>query len=234
MANDLKATIISNIEKVREKIKKSAEKSGRNPDEIVLVAVSKNKPIEAIKIAYEAGLRIFGENRAQEAREKVEKLKDLDISWHFIGRLQKNKVKYVVSFSELIHSVDSVELLLEIDKRAKKISKLQDILLEVNISGEETKAGFNPDRVDEIVEKALELENINLKGFMTMAPLVENPEEVRWVFKNLRELRDKVAQKYNLKNLELSMGMSNDFEVAIEEGATMVRIGTAIFGRRDG
>ncbi|MDI3473206.1 MAG: dependent protein [Thermotogaceae bacterium] len=232
--NDLKETISKNIERVLEKIKKSAEKVGRNPDEITLVAVSKNMPTEAIKIAYEAGLRIFGENRAQEAREKVESLKDLDIKWHFIGRLQRNKVKYVVNFSELVHSVDSFELLLEIDKRARKISKVQNILLEVNISGEETKAGLNPDAIDDIVEKALKLENIKLRGFMTMAPFVEDPEEVRWVFKSLRELRDRISQKYNLKNLELSMGMSNDFEVAIEEGATMVRIGTAIFGRRDG
>ena len=233
MTEDIRTLIDANVKKVFEKIRKSAERVGRDPNNITLVAVSKTVPVEAIKIAYEIGLKIFGENRAQEAREKVEALKNFDIRWHFIGRLQRNKVKYVVKFSELIHSVDSVDLLLEINKRARKIGKIQDVLFEVNISGEETKAGFKPNEIEHIVEKALKLENIRFKGFMTMAPFVENPEEIRWVFKGLKDIKDSISKEFSLEKLELSMGMSNDFEVAVEEGATMVRIGTAIFGRRD-
>jgi len=228
-----KKTIGENLERVFERIKSSAERVGRNPNEITLVAVSKTFPPEIMRIAYELGLRNFGENRAQEARNKSEVLKDLNIIWHFIGRLQRNKVKYVVKFSELIHSVDSLELLFEIDKRSEKIGKVQNILLEVNVSGEETKGGIEPEEVEKMVEEALKFENIKFKGFMTMAPFVEDPQEVRWVFRKLREIRDSISKKYGLENLELSMGMSNDFEVAIEEGATIVRIGTAIFGRRD-
>lgn len=228
-----KEAIKENLGRVIKRVENSAKRAGRSPDEVILIAVSKTFPAEAIRIAYELGLRNFGENRAQEAREKNEILKDLDIVWHFIGRLQRNKVKYVVKFSKLIHSVDSLELLLEINKRSERMGKIQDILFEVNVSGEKTKGGIKPEEVEKMVKEALELKNIKFKGFMTMAPFVEDPEDVRWVFRRLREIRDSISKKFGLEGLELSMGMSNDFEVAIEEGATMVRIGTAIFGRRD-
>ena len=220
------------IERVLERIERACERAGRSPSEIRLVAVTKTFPAEIVREAFELGLREFGENRAQELREKYEKLKDLDITWHFIGRIQTNKVKYFVPIADYVHSVWREVEIDEIEKRAAKIGKKMKVFIEVNVSGEETKAGVDPKDLKRIVEYASSKDHIEVIGLMTMAPFVENPEEVRWVFRKLRELRDEISREFpGVK--ELSMGMSNDFEVAIEEGATFVRIGSAIFGPRE-
>jgi len=229
----VKTLLESNIKRVLERINKAAERSGRNFKDILLVAVTKNVPPEVIRKAYEYGLRNFGENRAQELRKKYEELKDLGITWHFIGRIQTNKVRYFVPICEYVHSVWREEEVAEISKRAGRIGKIQRVLVEVNVFGEETKAGLKPEEVEDFLKKCEKYENVFFEGLMTMAPYVENPEEVRWGFRKLRELRDYLMKMYfkNAGIKELSMGMSNDFEVAVEEGATMVRIGTAIFRR---
>ena len=188
--------------------------------------------MDAIIEAKNCGLTDFGENRAQELTLKYEKLGD-SVVWHMIGTLQKNKVKYAVNAAELIHSVDSIELVEEINKRAEKISKVQKILLEVKTSEEETKSGLETENeILSLVKRCSELKNIELKGLMTMAPLTEDANIIRKSFRDLRNLKDQINNKgYNLT--ELSMGMTSDFEIAIEEGATMIRIGSAIFGDRD-
>ncbi len=224
--------IAENLFLLREKIKKSCERSGRNPNELKLIAVSKYFGLDAILEAKNLGLNDFGENRAQELMLKFEKLGN-SVTWHFIGTLQKNKVKYVVNSAEYIHSVDSLELLEEINLRAQKINKVQKILLEVKTSEEQTKAGISSEEETlKLAIRSSELENIKLVGLMTMAPLTDNEMIIRKSFEDLRKLKDKINSKgYNLT--ELSMGMTSDFEIAIEEGATMLRIGSAIFGERD-
>lgn len=224
--------IAENLSLLREKIKKSCERSGRNPNELKLIAVSKYFGLDAILEAKNLGLNDFGENRAQELMLKFEKLGN-SVTWHFIGTLQKNKVKYVVNSAEYIHSVDSLELLEEINLRAQKINKVQKILLEVKTSEEQTKAGISSEEETlKLAIRSSELENIKLVGLMTMAPLTDNEMIIRKSFEDLRKLKDKINSKgYNLT--ELSMGMTSDFEIAIEEGATMLRIGSAIFGERD-
>ncbi len=224
--------IAENLSLLREKIEKSCKKSGRNPNNLKLIAVSKYFGIDAILEAKKLGLNDFGENRAQELTLKFEKLGN-SVTWHFIGTLQKNKVKYVVSSAEFIHSVDSMELLEEIDFRARKIDKIQKVLLEVKTSEEETKSGLaTEEETLKLVARSSELMNVNLIGLMTMAPLTDDETVIRKSFKDLRNLKDKINNKgYNLT--ELSMGMTSDFEIAIEEGATMLRIGSAIFGERD-
>ena len=219
------------LESVLKRIESAAKRVGRDPSEITLVAVSKNFPAGAVKEAYSLGLRDFGENRAQELREKHEELKDLDMTWHFIGRIQTNKVKYFVPIADYVHSVWRKEELDEIEKRASKIGKTMKIFVEMNVSGEESKAGVRENEIREFLNLANSYDHIEVIGLMTMAPFVEDPEEIRWVFRKLREIRDDISRNFpSIK--ELSMGMSNDFEVAIEEGATFVRIGTAIFGPR--
>lgn len=219
------------LERVLRRIEGVAKRSGRDPNDITLVAVSKNFPADAVKEAYSLGIRNFGENRAQELREKYEELKDLNITWHFIGRIQTNKVKYFVQIAEYVHSVWRKEELDEIEKRASKIGKVMKIFVEMNISGEESKAGIRESEISDFLKLVNNYKHIKIIGLMTMAPLVEDPEEIRWVFRRLRKIRDEMSKEFpSLK--ELSMGMSNDFEVAIEEGATFVRIGTAIFGPR--
>ena len=224
--------IAENLAILRRKIDKTCIRSGRNPDEVKLIAVSKYFGVEAIVEAKNCGLTDFGENRAQELTLKYEKLGN-DVIWHMIGTLQKNKVKYAVSAAELIHSVDSLELVEEINKRAEKIGKVQKILLEVKTSEEETKSGIETENeILTLVKRCSELKNIDLKGFMTMAPLTDDTNIIRKSFRDLRNLKDRINNKgYNLT--ELSMGMTSDFEIAIEEGATMIRIGSAIFGDRD-
>lgn len=224
--------IAENLSLLREKIKKSCERSGRNPNELKLIAVSKYFGLDAILEAKNLGLNDFGENRAQELMLKFEKLGN-SVTWHFIGTLQKNKVKYVVNSAEYIHSVDSLELLEEINLRSHKINKVQKILLEVKTSEEQTKAGISSEEETfKLAIRSSELENIKLVGLMTMAPLTDNEMIIRKSFEDLRKLKDKINSKgYNLT--ELSMGMTSDFEIAIEEGATMLRIGSAIFGERD-
>lgn len=224
--------IAENLSILREKIERSCKKAGRNPADLKLIAVSKYFGLDAILEVNALGLNDFGENRAQELTLKFEKLGN-SVTWHFIGTLQKNKVKYVVSTAEFIHSVDSMELLEEIDSRAQKLDKVQKILLEVKTSEEEAKAGITTEEETlTLVSRGAELKNIKLIGLMTMAPLTDDETIIRKSFKDLRNLKDRINNKgYNLT--ELSMGMTSDFEIAIEEGATMIRIGSAIFGERD-
>ena len=221
-----------NLQKLFSRINGRCKVSGRDVKEVKLVAVSKFFGINAINEANELGITDFGENRAQELRDKFEILGDL-VNWHFIGALQRNKVKYVVKAATLIHSVDSLELAEEIDNQAKKLDKIQDILLEIKTSPEETKSGISiADQIEKLAARCHTLENVNLVGLMTMAPLTDDENLIRKSFSELRKLKDKLNQQgYNLT--ELSMGMTSDFEIAIDEGATMLRIGSAIFGERD-
>ncbi len=226
--------IKKNLEKIWEKIKLSAEKVNRKADDIILLGASKNQPVDKILQAYKAGLKYFGENKVQEGIKKIETLqKDYpDIHWHFIGGLQTNKAKYAVKYFELIHSVDRKELADEIDKRSKKINKVQDCLIEVNIGDEESKYGVKIDDLEELYEYCLNKTNINILGLMCIPPYSDNPENSRKYFVRLRELKENLERKFKKKLPHLSMGMSADFHIAIEEGATIVRIGTAIFGER--
>ncbi|CUS78351.1 hypothetical protein JGI7_00204 [Candidatus Kryptonium thompsonii] len=225
--------VSENILKIKQKIWEVCQKVGRNPDEITIVAVTKTVPVEKIKEAINAGIYDIGENRVQELLEKRNSLEN--VRWHFVGHLQTNKVKYIVNFIHLIHSVDSLKLALEIDKRAEKINRPVDVLIEVNTSGEKTKYGVKPEETIEIVKQISEnCKFVHIKGLMTLAAYSPDPENARPMFKMLKNLSDEIA-KLNLKNVEmkhLSMGMSNDYWIAIEEGATIVRIGTAIFGPR--
>ena len=220
--------ISERINLVKNEIEKAKEKSGRK-DDVALIAVTKTFPVEVIKEAYDAKMRVFGENRVQEMMEKIDYFPDCD--WHLIGHLQKNKAKYVVGKAKLIHSVDSFELAYEINRIAQKKGVVQDILLEVNISGEISKYGLTTDEIKDIIIKIRELGFVQVKGFMTMAPKCENPESVRWVFKEAKKLFD-LYKKDNPSIDTLSMGMSGDYTVAVEEGATMVRVGSLIFGNR--
>jgi len=220
-----------NVESVRKRIASACLKAQRQPEEIILVAVSKGRNAGLIKEAVEAGVGHFGENRIQEAKDKFNQLSAAPISWHFVGHLQANKVKDAVRIFDLIHSADSIRLCKEIDKEAKKISKIQDILIQVNTSGEATKYGFDPDQAAEALKEISQFKNVNIKGFMTIAPIVDDSEQVRPYFRALRELRDELNRlsSFVSRPSVLSMGMSADFEVAIEEGATMVRLGRVIF-----
>ncbi len=226
-------SILDNFKAIIDRIAAAAQRAGRDPSSVQLIAVTKTVDIKRIREAVAAGASVLGENRVQEAREKIEQLGPL-ASWHLIGHLQSNKAKYAVKLFELIHSIDSFELAQEVDKQAEKIGKIQDVLIEVNISGETSKAGIPVDNAANLVRKTAALKNIFIKGLMTMPPFFKNPEEARPYFKKLRDLsiqinHDKIP---NVSMEELSMGMSGDFEVAVEEGATMVRVGTAIFGGR--
>jgi PLP dependent protein len=227
--------IADNIKKIRELIEKKAIESNRNPDEIRLIAVSKNFSKDDIISAFNEGVLNFGENKAQELISKYEELNNAykNIIWHFIGVLQRNKVRFAVQTSEFIHSVDSLLLASEIDKRAGKINKVQKILLEVNTSGEESKSGITEEsELRDLLKYCKELHNVEPVGLMTIAPFTDDKNIVKNSFSYLNGLKNELnAEGNNLK--ELSMGMTNDFEVAIEEGATMIRLGTAIFGERD-
>lgn len=228
--------IAENIYKIRQKIREVCQKVGRNPEEITIVAVTKTVPVDKIKEAINAGINDIGENRVQELLEKKSYIDIENVRWHFVGHLQTNKVKYIVDFVHLIHSVDSLKLALEIEKRAKRINRIVDVLIEVNTSGEKTKYGVKPEETTELVKQISEsCEFVRIKGLMTVAAYLPNPEDVRPMFKLLRQLSDEI-KKLDLKNVEmkhLSMGMSNDYWIAVEEGATIVRIGTAIFGPRN-
>ncbi|MGA9295459.1 MAG: YggS family pyridoxal phosphate-dependent enzyme [Ignavibacteriaceae bacterium] len=227
--------IAGNIKKIRELIEKKAVESKRDPDEIRLIAVSKNFGNDDIITAFNEGVVDFGENKAQELVSKYDELSNINnkIIWHFIGVLQRNKVRFAVQTSEFIHSVDSLLLAAEINKRAGKINKIQKILLEVNTSGEESKSGITEEsELKDLLKYCRELPNVKPVGLMTIAPYTDNKDIVRNSFGYLNQLRNELN---NVDNdlTELSMGMTNDFEIAIEEGATMLRIGTAIFGERD-
>ncbi len=223
-----------NLKKVEENITAACKRAGRNRDDVTLIAVSKTKPMEMIVEAYEAGKRDFGENKAQEMKEKHDALAD-DIKWHFIGHLQTNKVKYVVGRATLIHSVDSYHLAEAIEKESAKKNLVSDILIEVNVAHEESKFGLKTDEVEKLVREVSKLPHIRIKGLMTIAPYVENAEENRKIFKELKALSVDISNK-NIDNISmdiLSMGMTGDYEIAVEEGATLVRVGTGIFGERD-
>ena len=223
--------IKNNLEIINEKIKKAALKVERNPEEIKLVAVTKTATIEQIEEAIKAGVKIIGENKVQEAKEKYQII-TADIEWHLVGHLQTNKVKYAVEIFDCIHSVDSIKLAEEIDKRSLQFGKTTNVLVEVNVSGEETKCGIKPEEVEPFLKEISKFSRIRVRGLMTIAPIVEDKEEVRPYFRRLRELSKEIKSK-NIKNVKmdyLSMGMSEDFEIAIEEGANMVRIGRGIFG----
>ena len=223
--------IVENIAEVREKINIAAKKG--NNSNVTLIAVSKTKPVSDIEEAYTTGIRDYGENKVQELDEKYPVLPK-DIKWHLIGHLQTNKVKYIVDKVHLIHSVDSYKLAEQIEKEAVKHNTEVNILIQVNVANEDTKFGLQYDDTIDEIKKISKLEHVHIKGLMTIAPFVENPEENRIHFRRLRELSDTI-KSLHLKNVdmkELSMGMTNDYEVAIEEGATLVRVGTGIFGNR--
>lgn len=226
--------VTENLKEVEERVKKACERSGRRREAVTLIAVSKTKPIEMLQEAYEAGARYFGENKVQELADKYEVMPG-DIHWQMIGHLQRNKVKYIIDKAELIHSVDSLRLAETIDKEAAKKGITANVLLEVNMAKEESKFGLMPEEVMDFVKEIVRFQNIRVQGLMTIAPFVDDPEENRIHFANLRKLSVDIGkEKVNNVNMSiLSMGMTNDFEVAIEEGATMVRVGTAVFGERN-
>ncbi|MDF2949075.1 MAG: alanine racemase domain protein [Sedimentibacter sp.] len=228
-------SIKENIDVILERTKSAAIRSGKNPEDIIIIAVSKTVDAERAREAAENGLINLGENRVQELVSKFEQLSDIDVKWHLIGHLQKNKVKYIIDKAELIHSVEDLELANEINKRALKHNITANVLVELNIGEEDSKFGIDEKSVYEFIKSMEQYENIRVLGLMTVAPFCENPEEVRWVFKKMKEIFDKISVM-KLKNTEmkyLSMGMTNDFEIAIEEGANIIRIGTAIFGARE-
>lgn len=220
--------IAHNVEGVRERIARACARAGRKPDEVILIAVSKTVDIARIEQAICAGISHFGENYYQEAREKIPAIQ-APVQWHFIGHLQRNKVRGVVPLFEWIHTVDDEELAREIDRRAQVVGRRQRVLIEVNIAREPQKYGVFPEEALSLAERITQLPNVQVEGFMGMAPIVERAEQARPYFAELRRLFEQLPEA---NRAHLSMGMSQDFEVAIEEGATMVRIGTAIFGPR--
>jgi len=223
-------TIRDNLLRVRERIEGAAQKAGRDPKEIKLVAVSKTVEVDRIQEAIEAGVSILGENYVQEAQEKIEAL-GKPVSWHFIGHLQSNKAKYAVRLFDVIHSLDSIPLAEELSRRAEQPDRVIRVMIEVNLSKEATKFGTDEERVLNLARRIQNLGHLSLEGLMTMPPYFDSPEMSRPYYVALRELEDRMI-KDGIPLKELSMGMSNDFEIAIEEGATYVRVGTAIFGPR--
>ena len=226
--------ISENLEQVRKKIKAAAEEAGRKYEDITLIAVTKTYGTEVMNEAIDLGVTDIGENRVQEVMEKFEKVKP--VCWHLIGHLQKNKVKYIIDKAELIHSVDSFDLAKEIDRQAKKHGKVQKILLEVNVSGEESKFGINPDECESLCRRiSAEFDNVKIKGLMTVAPFTDDEDLLVRVFDGMKKLAEDIKAQ-NIPEVsmdELSMGMTNDYALAIKHGATMVRVGTGIFGKRD-
>lgn len=223
-----------NLQSVEENIKKSCEKAGRKREDVTLIAVSKTKPVEMLQEIYDQNIRNFGENKVQEMCDKMEVLPK-DIKWHMIGHLQTNKIKYIIGKTELIHSVDSLHLAQEISKQAVKHDVQTDILIEINIANEQTKFGIDAGDTIQLVREIAALPNIHIKGLMTIAPFVEDPEDNRLYFRRIHQLSVDIT-KENIDNVNmdiLSMGMTGDYMVAIEEGATMVRVGTGIFGERN-
>ena len=226
--------LAENLKDVERKICEACKRANRNREDVTLIAVSKTKPVSMLNEVYHEGIRCFGENKVQELMEKYDQLPE-DTRWHLIGHLQRNKVKYIVDKVELIHSVDSFRLAETIEQEAMKKNVIANILIEVNVAEEESKFGVKVDEVVPLIQEIAKFPHIRIKGLMTIAPYVENPEENRNVFACLRKLSVDIAEK-NIDNVSveiLSMGMTNDYEVAIEEGATMVRVGTGIFGERD-
>jgi hypothetical protein len=227
-------TIAENIAAIRQRMNAAAVRSGRNPEAVRLMAVSKTVEPARIRWAIDAGMTLFGENYVQEAREKIPEIGH-DVQWHMIGHLQTNKAKYVVNLFDWIHSVDRLELAQELDKRAGQHSRKLNVLMEVNVGGEASKSGAEPAQVLELVREVSFLPNLSIQGLMTMPPYADDPEQSRPYFVALRKLRDEIIDA-NIPGVamnELSMGMTDDFEVAVEEGATIIRVGRAIFGERN-
>jgi hypothetical protein len=222
--------IADNLKSVRQRIARSCEKTGRSPEDVTLVCVTKEAEVSRVEDVLKTGTRNLGENRVQELAAKYKAIGNR-ASWHFVGHLQTNKAKDAVKIASLIHSVDSIRIAREIDKEAEKIGKVQNVLIQVNVSGEKTKFGLAPDDIADLIKKSAACNNINIRGLMTIAPETADPEDARPYFRKLRELTKRIndvrCAAHDMRIL--SMGMSNDFEVAIEEGSTMVRIGRAIF-----
>ncbi len=216
-----------NLDEIFNRIAGAAARSNRNPDDIILVAITKFHEVDELEILKSCGITIFGESRVQEAKTKVGNIEG--ITWHLVGHLQTNKAKDAARMFDFIHSIDSIRVAEELNRRCDSENKIMPICLEVNVSGEEAKWGLNPNETPEVIKRVIKLPHIKIEGLMTMAPFVDDPETVRPVFLGLRELRDKINDSGIAEIHHLSMGMTQDYEVAIEEGATMLRIGSAIF-----
>jgi pyridoxal phosphate enzyme (YggS family) len=225
------SSIGENLERVREQIARAAAKSARSADDVELVAITKKHPAEKVREAIEAGQTLFGESRVQEARAKIPELSS-NLRWHFVGHLQKNKVRQGLPLFEMIHSVDSLALAQDINRVAEEEGLYSRVLIEMNVAGEGSKFGFAPDNLREQMESLLALPRLAIEGLMCIPPLVAESEDSRKFFVQVRELRDSFEKEFNVKLPQLSMGMTQDFPIAIEEGATLVRVGTAIFGER--
>jgi pyridoxal phosphate enzyme (YggS family) len=225
------SSVAENLEQVRERIAQAAAKAARAVDEIELVAITKTHDADRVREAIEAGQILFGESRVQEARVKIPELPS-NLRWHFVGHLQKNKIRHALPLFELIHSVDSLSLAQEINRIAEEEGTHPRVLLEVNVAGEGSKFGFPPDKLRQDMEALLALSRLSIEGLMTIPPLAREAEASREYFVDLRKLRDRLETEFQMKLPHLSMGMTNDFPVAVEEGATLARVGTAIFGER--
>jgi pyridoxal phosphate enzyme (YggS family) len=225
------SSILDNLERVREQIAQAAAKAGRDVKDVELVAIGKTHSAEKVREAVEAGQTLFGENRVQEARAKIPELSS-NIRWHFVGHLQKNKVRQALPLFEMIHSVDSLALAQDINRIAEEEGLYPRVLLEVNVAGEGSKFGFAPDDLREQMEALLALPRLSIEGLMCIPPLAVESEDSRKFFVHVRELRDSLEKEFNMKLPQLSMGMTQDFPIGIQEGATLVRVGTAIFGER--
>jgi pyridoxal phosphate enzyme (YggS family) len=223
--------IAENLERVREQIANAATKSGRSIDDVELVAITKTHPAEKVREAVEAGQTLFGESRVQEARAKIPELPS-NIRWHFVGHLQKNKVRHALPLFEMMHSIDSLALAQDINRIAEEQGLYPRVLLEVNVAGEGSKFGFAPDHLSEQMETLLALPRLSIEGLMCIPPLAVESEDSRKFFVQVRKLRDSLEKQFSVKLPQLSMGMTQDFPIGIEEGATLVRVGTAIFGER--
>jgi len=225
------SSIADNLDRVREQIASAVAKSGRTPNDVELVAITKTHPAERVREAIEEGQLLFGESRVQEARAKISELPS-NLRWHFVGHLQKNKIRHALPLFEMFHGIDSFELARDMNRIAQEEGAHPCVLLQVNVAGEGSKFGFSPDQLHHEIEALLDLPRLALGGLMCIPPLTEQAEESRKYFIQLRELREEVEKHCGIKLAHLSMGMTNDYAVAIEEGATLVRVGTAIFGAR--
>ena len=225
------SSIADNLDRVRQQISTAAAKSGRTPKEVELVAISKTHLAESVREAIEAGQILLGESRVQEARAKIPELPS-NCRWHFVGHLQKNKIRHALPLFEMFHGIDSLELARDINRIAEEDGAHPNVLLQVNVAGEGSKFGFAPDALGEQMEALLALPRLSIEGLMCIPPLAVESEDSRKFFVQVRELRDSLEKEFSLKLPQLSMGMTQDFPIAIEEGATLVRVGTAIFGER--
>jgi pyridoxal phosphate enzyme (YggS family) len=225
------SSIADNLDRVREQISSAAAKSGRRPNDVELVAITKTHPAESVRDAIDAGQSLFGESRVQEARAKIPELPS-NCRWHFVGHLQKNKIRHALPLFEMFHGIDSLALAQDMNRIAEEDGLYPRILLEVNVAGEGSKFGFPPNALGEQTEALLALPRLSIEGLMCIPPLAIESEDSRKFFAQVRELRDSLEKKFSLKLPQLSMGMTNDYSIAVEEGATLVRVGTAIFGER--